>query len=104
MHRKQRLSSFKMSQLAQLALSQLVIVDMQTKLADVMPAEVMQPTVKNCAILVQAAHMLNVPVTATEQYPQGLGNTIPELQQHLSAKANFKSIAKTAFSATSEPK
>ena len=88
-------------QLAKAALSQLIIVDMQVKLASAMPADVMQSVVKNCGILAQAANLLAVPIIATEQYPQGLGETLPEIKQHL---INNKLIAKTAFSAYAEPK
>lgn len=90
-----------MSQLAQQALSQLVIVDMQIKLAGVMMPELMQSTIKNCSILAQAAQLLTVPIIVTEQYPQGLGHTLPELQQQL---ADIKPIAKTTFSANGEPR
>ncbi|WP_020167294.1 MULTISPECIES: isochorismatase family protein [Methylotenera] len=94
-----------MGQLAQQILSQLVIVDMQTKLVNAMPLEAMQSTIKNCSILTQAAQLLNVPIIVTEQYPQGLGATLPEIQQHFTqVKTNFKPIVKTAFSAIGEPK
>ena len=86
---------------AKLALSQLVIVDMQVKLASAMPAGAMQNVTKNCGILAQAAVLLNVPTVLTEQYPQGLGTTLPEIRQHF---PNTKAIAKTAFSACGEPK
>ncbi len=86
---------------AKLALSQLVIVDMQEKLASAMPADAMQHVTKNCEILAQAAALLNVPTVLTEQYPQGLGATLPEIKQHL---PHIKPIAKTAFSACGEPK
>jgi nicotinamidase-related amidase len=86
---------------AKLALSQLVIVDMQEKLASAMPADAMQRVAKNCGILAQAATLLNVPTVLTEQYPQGLGATLPEIKQHLPV---FRAIAKTAFSACGEPK
>lgn len=82
-------------------LSQLVMIDMQVKLASVMPAEALQSVVKNCGVLAQAAHFLAVPTILTEQYPQGLGETIPEIKQHL---PNSKPITKTAFSACGEPK
>lgn len=74
---------------------------MQAKLASAMPLESMQLTIKNCGILAQAAHLLSVPVIVTEQYPQGLGLTLPEIQQHLT---HIKPIAKTTFSASNEPK
>ena len=83
------------------ASSQLVLIDMQVKLASVMPAEALQSVVNNTAILVQAAQLLQVPILVTEQYPQGLGETLPEIKQFLPTN---KPIAKTAFSACSEPK
>jgi nicotinamidase-related amidase len=82
-------------------LSQLVMIDMQVKLAPAMPKDAMQSIVKNCGILVQAANLLSVPTILTEQYPQGLGETMPEITQHL---ANNKPITKTVFSAYGEPK
>jgi nicotinamidase-related amidase len=61
--------------------SQLVMVDMQEKLASVMPEAISQ-VLKNCAVLLQAASLLDVPVIFTEQYPKGLGNTMPDLMVH----------------------
>lgn len=86
--------------MADLAQSQLVIIDMQIKLADVMPAEPLKSVVKNAGILVQAANLLAVSTIITEQYPQGLGETLAEIKQLTMSKA----IAKTAFSACAEPK
>ena len=81
--------------------SQLAVVDMQAKLSGAMPAEAMQAAARNCGILAQAANALNVPIVVTEQYPQGLGATMPEISQYF---GNVKPIAKTAFSACGEPK
>jgi nicotinamidase-related amidase len=81
--------------------SQLVIIDMQVKLALAMPKDAMQVATKNCSILAQAANLLSVPVIVTEQYPQGLGETLPDISEYL---AKVKAIAKTAFSAYGEPK
>jgi isochorismate hydrolase len=86
---------------AKLALSQLVMVDMQEKLASVMPADALESATKNCSILAQAAGLLNIPTVVTEQYPQGLGPTLPAIKQHL---LHAKAINKIAFSACSEPK
>ncbi|MGQ0442679.1 MAG: isochorismatase family protein [Methylophilaceae bacterium] len=87
--------------LAQSASSQLVILDMQTKLSSVMSAGVMQVVAKNCGILTQAANLLNISVIVSEQYPQGLGETMPEIAQYLD---HNKPIVKTAFSAWHAPK
>ncbi len=80
--------------------SQLAIIDIQEKLCSIMPLSDMQAMIKNCAILVQAANLLTIPITVTEQYPQGLGVTVADITQHL---GKDKPIAKTAFSAYREP-
>lgn len=81
--------------------SQLLIVDMQTKLSLAMPTDAMQAVVKNVQILAQAAQRLSVPVVLTEQYPQGLGHTLPEILQHTSPAPV---VEKIAFSACASPK
>lgn len=83
------------------SLSQLVIIDMQVKLATAMPVEAMQQVTKNCSMLAQAATLLNIPTVLTEQYPQGLGETLAEIKAYL---PKTKAIAKMAFSACDEPK
>lgn len=80
--------------------SQLVIVDVQAKLVAVMP-DAASSVIKNCAILFQAAALLDIPKLYTEQYPKGLGNTVPELQTLLDGK---KPIEKTVFSCCAEPR
>ncbi len=61
--------------------SALVVIDMQNRLAPVISnfAEVEL----QCGWLIDVAHELNIPVLATEQYPQGLGVTIPSLLNRL---------------------
>jgi nicotinamidase-related amidase len=48
------------------------------------------------AILVQGAHALGLPVIVTEQYPKGLGATVPEVAEHLDGE---QPIDKVCFSA-----
>lgn len=88
------------SQLAKVNVSQLVLVDIQTKLAAVMPQEAMQKVLKNCEILLQAAQLLEVPTLLTEQYPRGLGHTVPELLAQL---PQAQPIEKKHFSCMGEP-
>lgn len=89
--------------LLQAAHSQLVLIDMQIKLAPAMQADAMQAVIKNCAILLQAANLMQVHTIVTEQYPQGLGETMPELAQYFTnTKLSTKPNPKTAFSAYAE--
>lgn len=59
-------------------LSCLVVIDIQDKLAPAMqsPAKV----IRNTALLMRAADRMGVPILMTEQYPKGLGRTVPQLQ------------------------
>ena len=51
--------------------------------------------VANSSRVLKAASVMEVPVMATEQYPKGLGSTVPELGL---AEANIKAYPKTCFS------
>jgi nicotinamidase-related amidase len=76
----------------------LLVVDVQAKLAPAMadPA----PAIRNTAILMQAAARLGVPVLVSEQYPQGLGATIPELR---SLAPDGSIVSKISFSCAADP-
>jgi nicotinamidase-related amidase len=50
----------------------------------------------NVGVLVQGAQILGLPVIVTEQYPKGLGNTVPEVAGHLEG---VEPIEKVCFSA-----
>lgn len=89
------------NQTSRAGLSQLIFIDLQTRLLSAMPQEAMQTVIRNCGILAQAAAMLEVPVIISEQYPKGLGNTAPELLAFL---PNIKPVEKLTFSCMAEPK
>ena len=61
--------------------SRLLIVDVQDKLVPMISHH--ERMVGNCRRLIQGANLLNVPVFATEQYPKGLGHTVPPLAELL---------------------
>jgi nicotinamidase-related amidase len=61
--------------------SALLVVDVQGKLVSLIPHH--NRIVWNIRRLIDGAKILGVPVTATEQYPQGLGPTSPELASRL---------------------
>lgn len=73
----------------------LVVVDVQ---------EAFRPSVsgfdrvaERSGILVRAAREVGVPVVVTEQYPKGLGATVPEVAEHL--PEGTEPVAKVRFSA-----
>lgn len=61
--------------------SQLVLVDLQTRLLQAMSNR--DKLLRQCEILIKAARTLSVPLLTTEQYPQGLGHTDPLLAEAL---------------------
>jgi nicotinamidase-related amidase len=90
----------KTSHISQRDQSQLAVIDVQERLASVMPEDALQAVVKNCGILLQAAALLEIPALYTEQYPKGLGHTVPQLMPWLTPQIR---VEKTAFSCCEEP-
>lgn len=72
----------------------LVVVDVQEAFAKAVDgfAEVVRQT----AILAEGARVLSLPLLVTEQYPRGLGDTVPEVR---SALGDAPRLPKTVFSA-----
>src|SRR5437016_4011387 len=71
-----------------------LVVDVQEKLMAKIPGAA--AVTRNIAFTLDAAKLLGVEVLATEQYPKGLGPTVPELAQRLSVrpdKLTFSSCA-----------
>lgn len=82
------------------ARSHLMVVDMQARL---MPAiHDGDQIVSRARILLAAAQRLRVPVTVTEQYPKGLGPTVPEILE-AARPSEPVVLPKTAFSAAGDP-
>lgn len=81
--------------LARAADSALVVIDIQERLAAAMPAR--EPVVRATRILLEAAARLDIPVLVTEQYPKGLGATVPEVAARL--PGGSVRVEKTSFSA-----
>ena len=71
----------------------LLVVDVQEKLMPLVPGQ--HVIVWNIRRLLDGAAALGVPVYATEQYPKGLGPTVPELVSRLPFR-----LDKLAFSCT----
>ncbi len=76
----------------------LVVIDIQTRLTSAMPVKVLARLKRNINILLQSAETLAIPVLSTEQYPEGLGPTEPEIVELL-PDSTLK-FEKTCFSCT----
>ena len=74
----------------------LLVIDVQEKLVPmIFDAATL---VRNIGFLVDAARLLGMPVQCTEQYPRGLGATVPELADKLPERPD-----KVAFSSCAVP-
>jgi nicotinamidase-related amidase len=71
----------------------LVAIDFQERLFPVMHAK--EKLLQNVVKLIKGAKALEIPVLLTEQYPKGLGPTIPEIKELL---PDVKPIEKVCFS------
>ena len=73
--------------------SLLLIIDVQGNLAYRMHEK--ENLFKHLQALIQAAQILDIPIILTEQVPEKIGATVPEIRQHLK---NISAIKKTSFS------
>ncbi|MFZ1730347.1 MAG: hydrolase [Bacteroidota bacterium] len=75
----------------------LLVIDVQGKLADLAwRSEMLQ---KNIRILLESMKVLEMPILATEQYPKGLGPTVPAIAELL---GDEPVIEKSSFSCCGE--
>ena len=73
-----------------------LLIDLQERLVPAIhDGEVV---VSRAVRLAEAARLLDVPIRATEQYPAGLGPTVPPLAAYPQA-----TLTKTTFSAAADP-
>ncbi len=78
----------------------LLIIDIQERLAVVMDRK--DQVVRNTLHLLELAKMQNIPVVVTEQYPKGLGRTVPEITAALPSclpveKVSFDCCGEASF-------
>jgi nicotinamidase-related amidase len=74
----------------------LLVIDMQEKLLPKIAG--VDRLVLNMSFLLEAARLVGIPVLATEQYPKGLGGTLPSLLPYLPVRWE-----KTGFSCCDAP-
>jgi nicotinamidase-related amidase len=74
----------------------LVVIDVQERLFPAMDSDHREEVMRNLKILAATAQRLQLPTMATEQYPKGLGHTLPEMKAAL--PTGLEPIEKVAFS------
>ncbi len=86
--------------------SVLLVIDLQERLLPAIDGGA--SIIEHSAWLIGVARQLNVPVLFTEQYPQGLGSTAPDIAQliqpdELLEKTHFSAVAEGTSSITPPP-
>ena len=76
--------------------AQLLIVDIQEKLCAAMPSDGLARMVGRTQALIEGAKVLGLPVRLTEQYPKGLGRTLPALTEKLFGVTPVEKVEFTA--------
>ena len=76
----------------------LLLIDFQERLFPVMHEK--EKLLGNVLKLIKGAQVLEVPMILTEQYPKGLGPTIPEIKELI---PGVKPVEKVCFSCSDEP-
>lgn len=77
----------------------LIVVDIQEKLFPQIQGK--EDLLANSLKVIEFCRRLEIPVLVTEQYPQGLGSTLPAVKTALGD--DYRPIPKTAFSCFGEP-
>ncbi len=73
----------------------LIVIDVQAVLMKKMNQEVGKKVIQNIQTLLTIAKEMTIPILMTEQYPKGLGNTVPEIKMEM---GSILPIGKVSFS------
>jgi nicotinamidase-related amidase len=77
----------------------LLVIDVQDKFVRIMDQRILALVEEKIIKLIAIARALQMPTVVTEQYPKGLGPTVPNVQ---AALAEYRPLAKMMFSACAE--
>ena len=80
----------------------LIIIDIQGALVKAMESDIAHRVIRNSQILIAFAREMGLPILVTEQYPKGLGETVPEIKKDLEGivpieKMNFSCCQMESF-------
>lgn len=69
-----------------------ILIDIQEKLFAAMDERFRSMLIRNCRILIEASQTLDMPIVVTEQYPKGMGGTIPEIEEHIRGTHRYEKL------------
>jgi len=78
----------------------LLVIDIQERLCQAMDPARLEPMVARTCAAIRGAKALGLPIVMTEQYPKGLGHTLPQIASLL---PDVRPIEKMSFSCGLEP-
>jgi nicotinamidase-related amidase len=78
----------------------LLVIDIQDRLAAAMPEAILAQVVKNTVVTIEAARRLGLPIVVTQQYPKGLGATLPAIEDALRDAPDVHRFDKLEFAAS----
>ncbi|MCX5742092.1 MAG: isochorismatase family protein [Proteobacteria bacterium] len=81
----------------------LLVVDLQERLLPAMRPEIGAQVIANARILIQTARTLGLPIVISQQYPKGLGATVPAIEEAVLGAAFVHRFDKVEFSAAMAP-
>ncbi|MGI6423920.1 MAG: hydrolase [Tepidanaerobacteraceae bacterium] len=73
----------------------LIVIDIQERLVPAMKYG--KKVIDNTNILISIAKELEIPIIVTEQYPKGLGKTVPELSSNLEENLPYEKMTFSAY-------
>jgi nicotinamidase-related amidase len=79
--------------------SLLLVIDVQEGLVKAMDPEIGRMISRNVQILTACCREMGIPILATEQYPRGLGRTVPEVREGLGPLPPVEKLSFSCFEA-----
>lgn len=84
--------------------SALMVIDIQERMWNALPEKYRRKHLTPMQDIIEIARLLTLPVIITEQYPKGLGKTIPEIKEYIDKfEPPLKIMEKLHFSAMADP-
>jgi isochorismate hydrolase len=75
----------------------LIVIDVQEVLMKQMSQEIRNNVIRNIKTLLAFAKEMAIPVLITEQYPKGLGKTVPEIKMELKSVLPIEKVSFSCY-------